>query len=388
MPLATAGRRGIESKPRRNGPGRACLLAFLATLAVAAPCGQASASAPSGFIGAVFPFSKVCSDLLARSGSCLSAQDLGRMRQANVRYVRWGFRWSHVQPMKLLPPNWHETDAMIGALASRGITVLPVLTATPRWAGATIQTPPVDSARTEGDWRDFLRAAVNRYGPGGIYWTSIYPAQFPGAPARPIETWQIWNEQNLENTFPPHPSPRRYAELVRISHDAITQADPRARILLGGMPGYVRYRAWHYLDRLYDQPGMKHDFDAVALHPYAPDVRHVTKQIKRVRRVMNAHGDKGAPIWVTELGWGSDGPDKFGINQGARGQRRMLHRAFPRLERARRPWNLERVFWYDWRDPPPDSHGCSFCRSSGLFRHDGTPKPAWRAFLRVTSASG
>jgi hypothetical protein len=173
---------------------------------------------------------------------------------------------------------------------------------------------------------------------------------------------------------------------VRISHDAITQADPHARILLAGMPGFTGFHAWRYLDRLYHQPGVKSAFDAVALHPYAPDARHVTTQIKRIRRVMGANRDAGTPIWITELGWGSDDPDKFGINKGVRGQRRMLHRTLPRLEHTRRHWNLQRVFWFDWRDPAPGSRGCSFCKSSGLFRYDGTPKPAWHAFLRIKSA--
>lgn len=376
--------RSREGHPNRRGTRRTWLMAVILTLAIAGSCGQASATAPSDFVGTIFPFRKVCSALLA-GDSCLSGNDLGRMHQAHVRIVRWGFRWSHVQPLRLLPPNWHETDAMIGTLASRGIGVLPVLAGTPRWAGATANTPPIGSARAETGWRDFLRAAVDRYGPGGTYWTAVYPTEFPGAPIRPIETWQVWNEQNLERTFPPRPSPRRYAELVRISHDATTQEDPDARILLGGMPGYTRYRAWRYLDRVYGQPGMDHGFDAVALHPYAPDVRHVIKQIKRVRRVMRAHGDADVPIWITELGWGSDDPDKFGLNKGIRGQSRMLRRAFPRLERARRRWKLRHVFWYDWRDPAAGSHGCSFCTSSGLLWHDGSPKPAWHAFLRIKS---
>jgi hypothetical protein len=211
----------------------------------------------------------------------------------------------------------------------------------------------------------------------------VYPNQFPGTPGLPIRTWQVWNEPNLEPTFPPRPSPRKYARLVRISHDAITQQDPRAQILLAGMPGYTGFRAWRYLDRLYRQPGIKRDFDAVALNPYSPDVRHVMTQIKRTRRVMTGHGDADAPVWITELGWGSDDPDKFGINRGIQGQKRMLRRTFLQLARTRHRWNLRHVLWFDWRDPPPHARGCSFCNSSGLFRHGGAPKPAWRAFLRV-----
>jgi polysaccharide biosynthesis protein PslG len=232
-------------------------------------------------------------------------------------------------------------------------------------------------------WRRFVAAAVHRYGPGGEYWTSRFQRRFPGGSPRPITTWQVWNEQNLVHTFPPRPSPRVYARLLRMTDQALDAQDPGARVLLGGMPGYVGMHAWDYLDRLYRRPGIKRRFDAVALHPYAPDVGHVMIQIKRVRRVMRSHHDGASGIWITELGWGSDPPDRFGVNAGTRGQKRKLELALPRLSRERHRWRLKHVLWFDWRDPPRGRGRCSFCDSAGLFWHDETPKPAWRAFRRV-----
>jgi hypothetical protein len=358
---------------------------LLATAAVAlAASGGAQARAPDGFVGTVLPFGSRCA-ALEQSDNCLSDQDLSRMQEAHVRVVRWGLRWSRIQPLRLVPPNWRATDAVIGSLASRGIRVLPVLTGSPRWAARTPETPPLDSPTARDGWRQFVAAAVRRYGPGGEYWASRYGHQFPGRPIRPITTWQVWNEQNLEKTFPPRPWPPRYARLLRIADQAISAQDPDAKTLLGGMPGFVEPRAWEYLDRLYRQPGVKHRFDAVALHAYAPDVRNVMVQIKRVRRVMRAHHDAQSPVWITELGWGSDPPDQFGVvNAGIQGQRRMLERALPRLIHRRHRWRLERVLWFDWRDPPPRPGRCAFC-SAGLFWNDQTPKPAWRAFKRINS---
>ena len=352
-------------------------------IAMSAWSDGARASTPPGFVGTVLPFGNRCG-LLSRENRCLSDQDLARLQEAHVRIVRWGFRWSLAQPLSLLPPNWNITDAVIGSLASRGIRVLPVLTGTPSWAGETHETPPLDSRTARQGWRQFVTAAVRRYGPNGTYWSSDYRHDFPGAAPVPITAWQVWNEQNLVHTFPPRPSPPKYARLLRISDQAIEAADPHAKTVLGGMPGYVHPHAWRYLARLYRQRGVKSRFDAVALHPYAPDVRHVMQQIKRVRRVMRANGDARTPMWITELGWGSDSPDKFGINAGIEGQKRLLKRTFPRLVRARHRWHLAHAFWFDWRDPPPGSGRCSFCESSGLFFHDHTPKPAWNVFLRVT----
>jgi hypothetical protein len=66
----------------------------------------------------------------------------------------------------------------------------------------------------------------------------------------------------------------------------------------------------------------------------------------------------------------------------------MLKRAFSRLVARRHRWRLAHAFWFDWRDPPPGTGGCSFCESSGLFRDDQTPKPAWRVFRRVIMPLG
>ena len=42
--------------------------------------------------------------------------------------------------------------------------------------------------------------------------------------------------------------------------------------MLAGMPGYGDVNAWDFLDSLYSVPGIKDHFDAVALHPYAPNL--------------------------------------------------------------------------------------------------------------------
>jgi hypothetical protein len=163
--------------------------------------------------------------------------------------------------------------------------------------------------------------------------------------------------------------------------------DPKAQIILGGMPGYVRTHAWSYLKRLYKHKRFRRKFDAVALHPYAPDVGHVLIQIDRMRRLMARNHDGHARLWITELGWGSNEPKKNQpINQGPQGQKRLLKVTFPILRKYRHRWHLGRAYWYRWRDPPPHTPGCTFCSSSGLFHSNQDPKPAWRAFKQVMRA--
>ena len=82
--------------------------------------------------------------------------------------------------------------------------------------------------------------------------------------------------------------------------------------------------------------------------------------------MMKKHGDRDTPLWLTELGWGSGPPDRFGLNKGLEGQRELLSGAFKLILRHRKDWNVERVFWFDWRDPDDDEAvRCSFCAPRG-----------------------
>ena len=47
----------------------------------------------------------------------------------------------------------------------------------------------------------------------------------------------------------------------------------------------------------------------------------------------------------------------------------------------RAAWHVQRLFWFDWRDPSKTGVvKCSFCASAGLLRYNRTPKPAYQTF--------
>ena len=63
----------------------------------------------------------------------------------------------------------------------------------------------------------------------------------------------------------------------------------------------------------------------------------------------------------------------------------MLRRSFKFVLRKRQPLGINKVLWFDWRDPVGGGQfACSFCDSAGLLRHNSEPKPAYRAFKRFT----
>jgi hypothetical protein len=317
--------------------------------------------------------------------------DLQLMKSTGIGLERFVLDWALVEPEKGGSIIW--PDDQIGDLASHGIRTVPFVWGTPHWLAETTNEAPVNSPEQEQAWRDFLEAVVARYGPGGTYWTDEYRKKY-GADAKPqpIRAWQIWNEPNLKKFFVPgqdlDESVQKYARLLEISNDAIKSQDPEAQIVLAGLPGYGDVTAWDFLDRMYALPGVKQDFDAAALHPYSPGVDGLRAQIEQVRETMTNNGDEETPLWFTELGWGSGPPDRFRLNKGPAGQAQLLDESFKLIKSHRDAWNVQRVFWFDWRDPPPGGKGggCSFCVSAGLLSSNHHPKPAFLVFKRFVDS--
>ncbi len=101
---------------------------------------------------------------------------------------------------------------------------------------------------------------------------------------------------------------------------------------------------------------------------------------------MANRGDGATPLWITELAWGSAPPDQFGINKGLTGQATRLQEVYQMILENRTAWNVQRLFWYLWRDPPAaGGNACSFCGSAGLLRRDRTKKPAYAKFRSFTA---
>ena len=322
----------------------------------------------------------------------LDASDVQRIADVGVGTERFMLKWRSVEPTQG-SYDWAPRDWLVGALASRGIRSVPFVWGSPEWVNPFSARPPVDTASNVQAWRNFLKAAVARYGPGGSYWANGYRQRFgPDATPLPIRSWQIWNEPNLSKYFDPGQTvghaAQKYARLLEISHDAIKSQDPQARIVLAGMPGYGDSTAWKFLDSLYRVSGSRKDFDAAALHPYARSLGQLDEQAEQFRAVMKSHGDRETPLWLTELAWGSGPPDQFGYNKGLTGQRDLLSGAFRLILRQRDAWNVQRIFWYMWHDPPAGSDYaelCSICGTAGLVRHNRTPKPAYQAFTGFTA---
>jgi polysaccharide biosynthesis protein PslG len=353
------------------------LLAVLGTLL--AGCGGSdggvASGPPPGFYGVI------------AQGGPLSKQAFQKMGRGSVGTLRSLVQWGAVQPQAGVCCNWSSVDFKVGAAAANGIQTLPYVYGTPGW----VDNPGVAPITTKADqraWKGFLTAFVQRYGPGGTYWTdpSLYQAQHPDATPVPVKAVQIWNEQNSPVFWHPRPDPAQYGQLLKISHDAIQAADPSIKILDGGMffspDKPTAIHADRFLQRLYEIKGVKQAFDIAAIHPYAGDIGGVQAQIELMRKVMKKAGDGSKQLWVTEIGWSSRGPKTNQLIKNPTEQAQLLTKAFTLVTDRREQWRIAGVIWYSWQDVSKSQAPCQFCYGSGLLSTDGKPKPAWRAFER------
>jgi hypothetical protein len=321
-------------------------------------------------------------------GAPVDGGELQRLQQGGGTVIRANHKWRVVQPHRHARYDWGRYDGLVERAARADVSVLPVLIGSPDFAADEGAEPPTTRA-DKRLFERFVRAAVERYGRQGAFWRTVRGRL---TPYRPITAWEVWNEPNLSRFWTGcRPRAREYAALLRHAHRAIAGADPRATVILGGMPESGRATRHgipmsEYLDRLYSLRKIRPLFDVAAIHPYGATVGSVDAQLARVRRVMDASGEGGKQLWVTELGWGSSGPRHF-LATDRDGQARLLAGAFSLLKERQARYRLGTAIWFRWEDPAPplrpQGEG-SWEDHAGLFGRSEQPKPAWEAFATAT----
>ncbi len=287
-----------------------------------------------------------------------------------ARIAREDLEWSRVQPRPDGPLTWGRTDGMFLSAAAQGLTLLPILDGTPRWAGPRAISMPTDPE----DFARFAAAAVARYGPGGSLWRA-HPRLARFAP----HWWEIYNEP-----YKASPYPERYAVVVRAAARRMRAVDPHARILISGETNAVAGATGaEWVDRMYAAvPDFSRWFDALSVHPYdtgspldrSRDRAFRASRLEDLRAELVAHGDGDKHLWITEIGW-STCPDTECVSAA---QQAAYTDQFRRLVETRwRPY-VDAVIVYHLQN------GSGADRESryGLLRADGSRKPAWTVVRR------
>ena len=330
----------------------ACLA--LAAVAVAAPA-SASAAPLLGF-NDHFGIGNM------EQSVALTQQHFGAT--SNRIFVRWD--WMEKTPGAY---DFSLTDRQYNALAAGNQRPVWVIVGVPAWAQpgdcqnptACPQTPAFDGA-----YQEFIRRFASRY-----------------ASSVAIE---IGNEPNLNGSWQ-NPNPERYAAILRLANDAIKSSAPGIQVLIGGItPGAVSgngIEATEFLRRIYAQ-GAKDYSDGIGYHVYvaghvsevAPDIKQAMRQAIKVR---NDNGDD-AKFWITETGFPSTGKSEYSdalFDEFTQGQRYAIsYRVFKSLD------EVAAIYYFRVSD---HHEGNALEQSMGVFRADGTPKPAVEALKKAVA---
>ncbi len=299
---------------------------------------------------------------------------------SGLRMFRAALAWDVVEP---LPGNrhWGDADRLAERARRSGFDLLFVLNGCPVWACGASSTPPTAEPALS-QYRQFVAAAVRRYGGNGSFW---------GGGPSPRVSWQVGNEVNGGEYFGKNPRPADYAAYLRAVGSTIKGVDPAATVVASGLVEKPGDSNGVFLDSflrgLYAQPGFASAFDVAAVHGYAESPAGTMRVLDTMRRVMVEAGDGSRPLWVTEMSWSTGGPrHPFRVDEAT--QAAYLRSSWDTMLGCRTRWNLQKVMWFAHTDinpaliGEPDYWGAH----NGLLRRDMSAKPAYHAFREYLAA--
>ena len=194
--------------------------------------------------------------------------------------------------------DWSRLDGIAKALAENGVRWLPIIDYSTPWA-ASVPGNPKSPPASDADFAAYAEAFVRRYGRNGSFW-----ARHPELPCLPVTAYEVWNQVNLHVFWQPTPDPVRYASLYAAAHEAIKHADPQATVLIGGLAPY----ADGFVREMYAaRPDLRSKVDAVGYHPYGADAELVLRLVRKLRSTLDDLGEDEVPLWITEVGWPTQG---------------------------------------------------------------------------------
>jgi hypothetical protein len=276
--------------------------------------------------------------------------------------------------------------------ARNGLKVVAIPDAPPPWATSNWNVGPTTESAVAA-YGAFVRSVLERYGSNGTFWSAN-----PSLPKTPIENVDIWNEPYAPMFWSSgFPDPSAYARLFKAAVLAARSADPRAKFMLEADTASYAPGEPAFLSAMFDAvPDLAAYADSVSVHPYTirgwgptyctpspagttPDwhrTRYQACRIFDIRRILDAHGGAHVKIWITELGWSTASGDIDSVSEAT--QAEYVRRTFEQLRGSWRGTVSGMLLYsYQTREAVPGLRNDFF----GLVHADGTPKPAWDAFV-------
>jgi hypothetical protein len=293
-------------------------------------------------------------------------------QQLGVKWARFDFDWSVIQPDNATSFDYSGFDAAVQALTTAHIAILGIIDYTPSWANGGQPTkyyPPLH----DSNFATFAANLAAHFGPMGVHY------------------WEIWNEPNLASFWSPAADPVGYTALLKAAYRAIHDVDSDALVMSGGLAdptnNGTNIDARDFLRDIY-QDGAKGFFDAFAYHPYCtPDMpgnpdhnpwQQMFATAPSLLSIMSDNGDTKT-IWLTEFGAPTSGDDETVVSE--RRQARMIKQAFELAESYSWAGPLFIYNLMDFHDYGYTKNPLGYYGSCGTIGHKNRPILFIRIFL-------
>ncbi len=245
-------------------------------------------------------------------------RSLALVREMGAPWIVEYFPWAYHEPERGRY-DWTHTDMVIRHARNQGLTVIARLGMTPAWARPDPQEQETTATYLDADsyvdFANFVAVFVARY-------------------REDVRHIIIWNEPNLSFEWGYRPvDPAAYVDLLRVVYPAAHAANPDIIVLGGALAPTLEppdspagLNDLLYLEAMYAAGGGAY-FDALSAHAYGlgfapetpPDPALINfRRVELLREIMDAHGDAGKPIYVTEAGWNDHPRWTWAVKPGQR----------------------------------------------------------------------
>ncbi len=294
------------------------------------------------------------------------------VREARFDAIVQVIAWREVEPEKG-QYTWEFPDAVVRAAEFYDLVPIFRVDFQPLWARNTWTNAPPE--RLE-DYGDFVHALAKRY-------------------RGRVAGYIVWNEPNLAHEWGGmRPDPAAYAALLKVAYQQIKHADPAALVVSAGLAPTNEQSDQAMDDRAFLRglyaAGATAYFDVLGAHAYGfgypPDDQRNDHdglnlaRLQDLRDIMEANGDEGKPVWITEFGWPTESTDPAHAWQVVteKQQAAYLVRAYEKAAQDW-PWVELLAVWNLSVGLDVDDQ----MRGYSIVNDDYSPKPAYHALQRL-----
>ena len=302
----------------------------------------------------------------------------------NIRFTRTNVLliWAMVEPVLGDGYDWNneaKTDSVVRATyaPAPGKKMDMLLVLDP----ARVKGTPVELQKSypygrEAEWQTFVRAAVERYDGDGVADADPYVR---------VKYWQVMNEP-FGNLDTGNLTVDEYVKLVKLTAQAIREADPEARIVLGDTQGNIK----KIVPLLKDGDW----FNAVDTHFYPEGEDYISPAVGVLRQLLDANGYADAEVWMGEAGFYAHTPRGIVHSRTLADQARVMVKSLVinRALGAARILLVNLVSWSNFSGDPQNLFNFMGIISSGTDSGDrpadvGRERIAYYAYKRLIAAT-